>query len=239
MGSRFLGADVRVRKGAENLPGLRSQVTRQKTEIASLTNRVSEIEPLLKIEPKTGLLNESGMWEDILKKSEEIRRESEGMQPGDGLGFVFYDFINFKLLNDTLGQEAGDVVIKKAAAILLEEHRSQDGIVRYGGDENLGILKVGSEEELKNIIQGTRLNSDKQPTPSILDAVNTQMQSFMRERYPDFVETHGDVPGTFRSGLTFLTNEEIISTPSDELQNLVRNRLNILTMQVKAKGHSN
>ncbi len=50
---------------------------------------------------------------------------------------VLCDVDNFKSVNDTLGHDVGDLVLKKVAQILQNYSRRIDCVCRYGGDEFL------------------------------------------------------------------------------------------------------
>ncbi len=56
-------------------------------------------------------------------------------------GLFLLDMDHFKLVNDTYGHEAGDLVLRQFAAILTETVRQDDVVVRLGGEEFLVVLK--------------------------------------------------------------------------------------------------
>lgn len=68
-------------------------------------------------------------------------------------GFVIVDLNNIKYINDNHGHEEGDMIIKKAASILIVNQESNTDIVRTDGNEFL-IYMVGYDEN--DIINYTR-----------------------------------------------------------------------------------
>jgi diguanylate cyclase (GGDEF)-like protein len=56
------------------------------------------------------------------------------------VGIAMLDLDNFKDVNDTLGHDAGDIVLKAAAMRLSAELRKVDTVARFGGDEFVLIL---------------------------------------------------------------------------------------------------
>ncbi len=234
MNDKFLGKNIRVREGARNLPGLEQTVDKSNTKILRLEETLSRLEPLLRIDPSTELLNKTGMWYEIWRNCGEIGRESEKGRSKDGLGFVFYDFVNFHTVNDEIGQENGDIVLREGASVIKNTHRNTDHIARYGGDEDLAIIRVNNEEELSNILN-VRHDREGQESVSILDLINRKIKLFMKMSFPDFVRDNGEITGTLKSGFCFVTNDEIVNNDQENLEEIIRSRLNELSMRVKGK----
>lgn len=51
------------------------------------------------------------------------------------LSLILLDLDHFKPINDTMGHNAGDMVLKQVAEILIDNKRQSDVVVRYGGEE--------------------------------------------------------------------------------------------------------
>jgi diguanylate cyclase (GGDEF)-like protein/PAS domain S-box-containing protein len=78
-------------------------------------------------------------------------------------GCVMIDLDHFKLVNDTHGHERGDEVLKSMADFLTGHVRSQDAVVRLGGDEFLILLRDANESLTGSIIE--RIDADRGAAP--------------------------------------------------------------------------
>jgi diguanylate cyclase (GGDEF)-like protein/PAS domain S-box-containing protein len=65
-----------------------------------------------------------------------------------GFAVLFIDLDRFKVINDTLGHEAGDLVLKVMGSRLVDTVRSSDVVARLGGDEFVVLLQDVSETRL-------------------------------------------------------------------------------------------
>jgi len=106
---------------------------------------------LIKIytDPLTGARNR-GYLDIVLKKINGTR---------ESVAIFMIDLDHFKEVNDTLGHEKGDEVLKEVVRRMKHALRSDDEIIRYGGDEfviiirNIGLRNTYKvAERLKNTI---------------------------------------------------------------------------------------
>ena len=121
-----------------------------------------EIQYLTFHDPLTGLYNRHYL------KNEIKRLDTERQLP---MGIIMADLNNFKQVNDINGHEAGDGVLMYTADILRNVCRSEDIIVRWGGDEFVILLPQTREEGTKAICNRIKENFqviDIQETPVFL-----------------------------------------------------------------------
>jgi two-component system, cell cycle response regulator len=90
----------------------------------------------------TGLLNRSAITEILGREMARCSRE------GQPVSIVMADLDKFKQVNDTFGHQAGDAVLREAAARMHASFRCYDSIGRYGGEEFLVVLPACDEGEV-------------------------------------------------------------------------------------------
>jgi diguanylate cyclase (GGDEF)-like protein/PAS domain S-box-containing protein len=90
----------------------------------------------------TGLPNRA-LFQDLLEKSISLSKRT-----GDIGAVLLLDLDGFKGINDTMGHDAGDLLLKAVAERLREIVRSSDTLARLGGDEFTVVLNnLGNKDE--------------------------------------------------------------------------------------------
>jgi len=80
--------------------------------------------------------------EDALKRSQEQKQI---------LGVMFIDLDRFKFINDTMGHDAGDELLKLVSVRLRDSVRDEDLVARLGGDEFAILMEDADEESIRRI----------------------------------------------------------------------------------------
>jgi diguanylate cyclase (GGDEF)-like protein len=97
----------------------------------------------------TGLFNRQTFDETLEREINRARRHNLN------LSILFFDLDDFKRINDSLGHQAGDMVLQHAAGTILSEKRSEDIAARYGGEEIVVILP--ETDKVNALVLGERI----------------------------------------------------------------------------------
>ena len=74
------------------------------------------------------------------------------------------DIDRFKQVNDTMGHQAGDQVLRELSAMLRQSVRAYDIVARWGGEEFLIILPGADLEAARQLAERIRVGVQKLPT---------------------------------------------------------------------------
>lgn len=125
------------------------------SNVAGLIKRRKELERLANHDALTGLPNRLGV-SDLLELS-----LAQAERAGRRMAVCFLDLDGFKDVNDQLGHNAGDSILKEITGRLLQLIRREDTLARHGGDEF--VLLIGNmadprdcETILKRLIKEVR-----------------------------------------------------------------------------------
>jgi diguanylate cyclase (GGDEF)-like protein/PAS domain S-box-containing protein len=113
-------------------------------DIADRQRFESQLKFLADHDALTGLYNRRRFEEEL------ERQVSYSQRYGGGAALVL-DLDNFKYVNDTLGHQAGDELIRSTATLLRKRLRPTDVIARLGGDEFAVLLPQAGRQQAEKI----------------------------------------------------------------------------------------
>ena len=150
--------------------GMHVLVFEDMTEELRRTNRDlaqahQQLKRLAITDPLTGCHNRRFL-DEIQRR--EVQRHRRYSAP---LSVVFVDVNHFKQLNDTLGHDTGDVVLKAIATLLRRHVRESDYVIRWGGDEFLLLLTCGVTEAERKAVEVKRAFDREQAAAAMPEGI--------------------------------------------------------------------
>lgn len=119
------------------------------TSLVRLARETIKYKKLSMIDPLTELLNRQGLSEYI---EQYFSKDSEKL-----VSMVVIDIDHFKKINDSLGHEGGDVVLKGVSGLIKANTRQSDQIARWGGEEFVLVLPDTKSDDAFHIAEKMRL----------------------------------------------------------------------------------
>jgi diguanylate cyclase (GGDEF)-like protein/PAS domain S-box-containing protein len=110
-------------------------------DVSAVRNAEAKMEHEAQHDALTGLGNRRLMQERLDKELVRARRLDLP------LGVLFLDLDDFKTINDSMGHESGDIVLKNVAARIEDCIRRNDLAIRIGGDEFLIVVPAQGQAE--------------------------------------------------------------------------------------------
>lgn len=104
------------------------------SDVTASIRRTNHLEHELNHDLLTGLASRTLLW-DRLHQALHVAQRNKTL-----VATVLVDLDNFKLINDTLGHDGGDEVLRVVARRLQELVRDSDTVARLGGDEFVLVL---------------------------------------------------------------------------------------------------
>jgi len=121
-----------------------------------LESEKKELYAMARTDALSGLANRNALNEYIQRLISNVSRENKEF------AFLFLDLDHFKFINDSLGHNVGDELLKKVASIIDEILRPKDFVARVGGDEFVIIIQdYNSLMELTSVIQRVQKHLSK------------------------------------------------------------------------------
>ncbi|MDH1264396.1 bifunctional diguanylate cyclase/phosphodiesterase [Pseudomonas sp. GD03944] len=120
--------------------------------LSQLGHAKASLQQIADFDALTNLLNRRGLNQAF---AERLRDHA---QRGKPLAVMFIDIDHFKRINDSLGHDAGDELLKVIAERLRGALRENDVIARFGGDEFCLLASLHSKEEARQLAQRMMLH---------------------------------------------------------------------------------
>ena len=132
-----------------NIKNISNELKRDRESLYNLTNDLQsvnkELEHLANSDIVTDLPNRLYFTEIVKSMFSRAKKNNKKV------AIMFLDLDGFKAVNDTLGHEAGDIILKAVGARLTSVVRASDTVARVGGDEF--AIALGDITEIKHIEQ--------------------------------------------------------------------------------------
>lgn len=131
--------------GDDELARLTCSFNQMVYDLATQRQRAEKLRHIATTDHLTGLLNRQELIPELGRMMAEADR-------GDTLlALAYLDLDGFKPINDSLGHEMGDVVLKEVARRLRQTFRQHDRVFRAGGDEF--VLCIGDLAAIETSLQ--------------------------------------------------------------------------------------
>lgn len=120
---------------------------RVNTLLSQLDQARVSLQQVANYDALTNLINRRG-FNHIF--AEKLLEQTLG---GGMLAVMFLDIDHFKRINDSLGHDAGDELLKVIAEHIRSATRTQDVVARFGGDEFCILINLNNREEARHLAQ--------------------------------------------------------------------------------------
>lgn len=165
---------------------LSSMVTRSQQRSRELAETVGELQETVARDALTGLVSRS-RFEQLV--ADGVR---ESRPIGRAFGVLFIDLDGFKPVNDTLGHEAGDQLLREVALRLTSAVRDHDVVARLGGDEFTAMLN--DPRDIDALRMTARRVVEMLQLPYSIAGKEVRISASVGlARYPDHGETAADL----------------------------------------------
>ena len=141
---------------SEEIQARVSSQLRRKFYTDSLRDNFNENLEMVISDPLTGLGNRRYFDRQIESLFELLENE------GEAFSIMVFDIDHFKRVNDILGHDMGDTILKEVAARLVSNMRAMDIVSRYGGEEFIiampktnGQDALRAAERVRSLVGGT------------------------------------------------------------------------------------
>ena len=142
------------------------EISALRGKVAQLQERIEQLDLLAHEDSLVELPNRRGFMRALERFIDRVSRYEEKAS------LLFVDLDGLKLINDTLGHQAGDAALGQVARLLVSGVRKSDLVARLGGDEFAILLGYADEDSaretasrLVNLVANSTFEYDGQTLP--------------------------------------------------------------------------
>ncbi|WP_433741321.1 putative bifunctional diguanylate cyclase/phosphodiesterase [Pseudomonas putida] len=144
----IIGSSISAALADKKLQHKEHDLQRVNSLLSQLDQARMSLQQVAHFDPLTNLTNRRGFNQLFAEKLIE-KTHSGGM-----LAVLFLDIDHFKRINDSLGHDAGDELLKVLANHIKGSVRSHEDVVaRFGGDEFCMLINLNDREEARHLAQ--------------------------------------------------------------------------------------
>lgn len=201
------------------------------TDITERVQSEKRLRYLAFYDPLTGLGNRALL-------SEHLRERLAKRRDGERLAVALFNVDSFKIINDALGHDAGDNLLREFGTRLAAACGSREDVARLGGDEFAAVVSGESDsaglrrrlQEIKNSVEaplqlaGTRLDIRLSVGVAVAPEDGSEAEELVRNADSALLEAKRDDPGSLR-----FFNTEMKTLVEEFL--MLRGRLRSATLQ--------
>ncbi|MCF5412612.1 putative bifunctional diguanylate cyclase/phosphodiesterase, partial [Pseudomonas syringae] len=141
----IIAGSISAAMADKKLQGKEHDLQRVNALLTQLDQARVSLQQVAHYDPLTNLINRRGFNQIFAEKLQE-HTYNNGM-----LAVMFLDIDHFKRINDSLGHDAGDELLKVIADRIRGATRVQDVVARFGGDEFCILLSIPDYEEARHL----------------------------------------------------------------------------------------
>ncbi|EPF67882.1 putative bifunctional diguanylate cyclase/phosphodiesterase [Pseudomonas syringae] len=141
----IIAGSISAAMADKKLQGKEHDLQRVNVLLSQLDQARVSLQQVAHYDPLTNLINRRGFNQIFAEKLQE-HTFNKGM-----LAVMFLDIDHFKRINDSLGHDAGDELLKVIAERIRSATRAQDVVARFGGDEFCILLSIPDYEEARHL----------------------------------------------------------------------------------------
>ncbi|TWI54462.1 sensor domain-containing diguanylate cyclase [Halalkalibacter nanhaiisediminis] len=138
---------MRMAVPIQNQDGTVVKINGQMFDITERKQLEHELKQMAFFDDLTDLPNRKSLDRHIEKALARSKRHNHNFI------LLFIDLDDFKIVNDTIGHDAGDELLKEVVKRLNQSIREEDLVARIGGDEFIVVFEETSTDEIENIAQ--------------------------------------------------------------------------------------